>query len=201
MIIAEYEIRQKATNLLKVHNFDTSTAIDIKELITSTGKPITIKITDLKGISGFTCHNAKNNSYRMFFDETLIDGCPARLNFTAAHELGHIILGHFANIDNSLTMNYKKEREANIFVDELLMPTISVMQYKLCTNEIAMIYDVSITAAHNKVKYISKNAIYIRERAKEYNYKVLRNSLRLRHDDYCVQYLHENWLDPDFSPL
>lgn len=207
MIISEKEIRQVAVSLLKVHNIDTSSAIDIKELITSSGKKISWIITDLKGINGFTCYNSKNNSYRMFFDEGLINS-PARLNFTMAHEFGHIVLNHFSNSDSSLVMFYKKERAANIFVDELLMPTEQIMRYKLNAREISQVYNVSITAAQNKIKYLKSNTIYSDKMTTYHIFRILSKHSFLSCDDYnnkddytikMVEKLRDNWLDPDYD--
>ncbi len=47
-----------------------------------------------------------------------------RQRFTIAHELGHYIMGHDENsiLDDSFDKNTDKEREANRFASELLMP-------------------------------------------------------------------------------
>jgi len=47
-----------------------------------------------------------------------------RQRFTIAHELGHYIMGHDENsiLDDSFDKNTDKEREANKFASELLMP-------------------------------------------------------------------------------
>lgn len=54
MIISEntrcYEIRQKASNILKELNIDTSTAIDVRMIIASLGNPIALELTDPRGI-------------------------------------------------------------------------------------------------------------------------------------------------------
>lgn len=49
---------------------------------------------------------------------------PARLRFTAAHEAGHIAMGHLttAETDVSPEAAQGREREANVFATELLMP-------------------------------------------------------------------------------
>ena len=155
MIISEneryYEIRQKASNLLKELDIDTSTAIDIREIIASLDKPITLRVTDLKGIPGFTCYDEKKARYRIFADENLFEYCPARSKFTLAHELGHILLDHFTYTNNSLYMDYIMEREANTFVDELLMPTESILWHRCSVKEVAEIYEVSVLAAYNKI--------------------------------------------------
>jgi len=203
LIISEDEIRQIAVNLLKVHNIDTSSAIDIKELIKLSGKKISWMVADLKGINGFTCYNTNKDSYRMFFDESLINNCPARLNFTMAHEFGHIMLNHFSDLDNSILMHYEKERAANIFVDELLMPTVQVMKYKLNAWEISETYNVSLTAAYNKIRYMKQNSLYKKERAIATALNIInRHHVPVYSFDFkLVEALRDHWLDPDYSVL
>lgn len=197
-----YEIRQKACKLLEELNIDTSAAIDIREIITSLEKPISLKITDLKGLPGFTCYDRKKDRYRIFADENLLRGCPTRFKFTVAHELGHIILNHFTYTDNSLYMDYIMEREANIFVDELLMPTAAILWKRYNAKEVAEIYEVSVSAAYNKIARIKENALY-----KELQTKIASEMMayrRIRYIHYTDEYgknverLRELWLDPDF---
>ena len=49
---------------------------------------------------------------------------PARLRFTAAHEAGHIAMGHLlaVAVRDSPEAAMAREREANVFATELLMP-------------------------------------------------------------------------------
>lgn len=207
MIIAEneryYEIRQKASNLLKELDIDTSTAIDIREIIASLDKPITLRVTDLKGIPGFTCYDEKKARYRIFADENLYEYCPTRFKFTVAHELGHILLDHFTYTDNSLYLDYIMEREANVFVDELLMPTEHIIWHKYSTREIAEIYEVSSLAAHNKIAHIKKNALY-----KDIQTEIALELMAYKRIQYIpytdtrskiVEQMRNAWLDPDYE--
>lgn len=207
MIIYEndrcYEIRQKASNLLKEQNIDTSTAIDIREIITSLDKPITLKITDLKGIPGFTCYDNERARYRIFVNESLLENCPARSKFTLAHELGHILLDHFTYTDNSLFMNYIMEREANTFVDELLMPTEYILWHRCSAAEIAEIYEVSALAAHNKMQYIKSNALYKEIQAEIASELMARSQIwYIPYSDIrnkSIEQMRDAWLDPDYE--
>lgn len=137
----------------------------------------------------------------MFFDEHLIDNCPARLNFTMAHEFGHIILNHFIDTDNTIIMDYNKEREANIFVDELLMPTRVIINRRMDVLAIAKTYNVSIAAAQNKIKYLKMNALYKQEKTLNRVFYILNNfgrdPLQSAYKDYELEQLHLAWLDPD----
>lgn len=206
MIVSEdarcYEIRRKASNLLEELNIDTSTAIDIRGIIASLGKPISLRIKDLKGIPGFTCYDQVKDKYRIFADEDLFEHCPTRFKFTVAHELGHILLDHFKSTANSLYMDYIMEREANIFVDELLMPTAAILWKRYNAKEVAEIYEVSVSAAYNKIARIKENALY-----KELQTKIASEMMayrRIRYIHYTDEYgknverLRELWLDPDF---
>ena len=207
MIISEndrcYEIRQKASKLLRELDIDTSTAIDIRNIIASLEKPISLKFIDLKGIPGFTCFDKNKNRYRIFLDDNLIDLCPARLKFTIAHELGHIILDHFIIYNNSLDMNLIMEREANTFVDELLMPTYFILWNRIKAKEIVERYEVSTAAANNKILYLKANALYKQIQA-EINAKrfINRNIRNVEYSDYnntMVNKLRDAWLDPDYD--
>lgn len=207
MIISEneryYEIRQKASNLLKELDIDTSTAIDIREIIASLDKPITLRVTDLKGIPGFTCYDEKKARYRIFADENLFEYCPARSKFTLAHELGHILLDHFTYTNNSLYMDYIMEREANTFVDELLMPTESILWHRCSVKEVAEIYEVSVLAAYNKISHIKSNALYGKIQAEIASEMMVYNQVRyLPYTDYrskIVEKMRNDWLDPDYE--
>ena len=132
-----------------------------------------------------------------------MDICPARMNFTVAHELGHILLNHFTYTDNSLNMNYIMEREANTFVDELLMPTEFILWHGCGAKEIEEIYEVSATAAKNKMLYIKSNALYKEIQAEissiRFFYKDVRHVTYSDTGNKMVERLRNAWLDPDYE--
>lgn len=84
---------------------------------------------------------------------------PNRQRFTVAHEIGHYLLGHsvdhnigltddvLSNDQNALETN--KERDANIFAGELLMPTnmltsdVQKLRGQIQIPELAKLYKVS----------------------------------------------------------
>ena len=86
-----------------------------------------------------------------------------RLNFSLAHELGHIILGHYIHHDR---FTYEVEREADEFAGQLLMPEseISFMQrdYKL----ISSYFYVSELAISKRFEMINK---YKQVKSSQYN--------------------------------
>ncbi|MCX7772100.1 MAG: ImmA/IrrE family metallo-endopeptidase [Clostridia bacterium] len=94
---------------------------------------------------------------------------PGRLNWTLAHEIGHIYLEHKA--DEEL-----EEREAHWFAAQLLMPEYiirSIEQYvgRLCSSDLTKLFNVSEAAAYSRLNNLSK--MYKRPPSKE-EYEVLR---------------------------
>ena len=70
---------------------------------------------------GFTVR--QDSRYTVCLSRTLHRD-PARLRFTAAHEAGHVVLGHLAqdSVCGLTLHDSRKEREANVFASALLMP-------------------------------------------------------------------------------
>lgn len=90
---------------------------------------------------------------------------PKRNYYTIAHELGHIVLGHFFEFENTalyrggLTKNEYAvlEREAEIFAAELLMPMPILKELKLNSyNEIVRVCGVTKTSAKIRAIEIEK---------------------------------------------
>jgi len=202
----DYQIRNQAIKLLERLRIDTSNAIDISKVIKRMKKDITWEFVNLEGLPGFTCYNKKKNKYKMFLDEGTGEKCLERIIFTMAHELGHIVLGHFGSYDNSTHItNRKLEYEANIFADELLMPTSPIMKNKMTPEQICKVYLVSESAAKNKIKYIQRNTIYRETKQTSsivfsilFRYEALyRKELDSYNDKVLNDYI-EKWLDPDY---
>ena len=202
----DYQIRNKAVKLLERLKIDISSAIDISKVIKQMNKNITWEFVNLEGLPGFTCYNRKKNKYKMFLDEGTSERCLERIIFTMAHELGHIVLGHFGSYDNSTYItNRRLEDEANIFADELLMPTAPIVNKNMTPEQICKTYLVSESAAKNKIKYIQRNTLYRETNqitsliAKHIDsYEVLyRKSLDAYNERVLNDYL-DKWLDPDY---
>lgn len=204
----DYQIRNKAIKLLERLKIDTSSAIDISKVIILMKEDITWKFVDLDGLPGFTCYNRKKNKYKIFLDEGTSERCLERIIFTMAHELGHIVLGHFFpnTYDNSTCItNRRLEEEANIFADELLMPTAHIINKNMTPEQICKTYLVSESAARNKIKYIQRNTIYretkqitslISRHIDSYE-ALCRKKLNAYNERVLNDYL-EKWLDPEY---
>lgn len=202
----DYQIRHQAIKLLERLKIDTASAIDISKVIQRVKEDITWEFVDLDGLSGFTCYNCKKNKYKMFLDEGTGERCLERIIFTMAHEIGHIILGHFGSYNNSTYItNRKYEYEANIFADELLMPTIPILNLKMTSEQISKIYLVSESAAKNKINYVQRNTIYRQtKQTSSIVFSILnrsgalsRNSIDAYNDKVLYDYI-EKWLEPDY---
>ncbi len=121
-----------------------------------------------------------------------------------AHELGHILLGHFLNDSPSgiLEEDPSMEIEANIFADELLMPTAPIVENRLGAFQIMRVYNVSAAAANNKVRYLKRNPLYKEIQELEQTKVEVRHYLKAQESEwereYMVRALREHWLDPDY---
>lgn len=94
-------------------------------LASKSNKPIDYVCKNLQSDDGVSQY-VGNDRYIIIYNDTITSN--SRINFTIAHELGHIVLGHhlFEDIDtNSLTDEQHDliEKEANAFAAELLAPT------------------------------------------------------------------------------
>jgi len=80
------------------------------------------------------------------------------LNWTLAHEIGHIYLGHYN--DSKI-----EEIEAHYFAAQLLMPEYTIFQIKckyksLSQKDIYMLFNVSYEAAEKRIKTINKKTAF-----------------------------------------
>lgn len=77
-------------------------------------------------VDGF-CYKDDSNHFVIFYDDARTP--KERINFTIAHELGHIVLGHLKNVTMrprymTNRRNDPREREADAFAGELIRPPI-----------------------------------------------------------------------------
>ena len=90
--------------------------------------------------------------------------------FTLAHEIGHFLLGHNGTnfrIDRDIHSKNKDvyETEANFFAAALLMPEKDVINFILSgmsVDEMAGIFNVSHSAAKNRISWVKKNSIALK---------------------------------------
>ncbi|WP_435633953.1 ImmA/IrrE family metallo-endopeptidase [Levilactobacillus brevis] len=125
----------------------------LKDEENMTDTEIVHKLT--KSIEGSTIY--RSNKFFIFFNDDTGRKSPQRIRYTLAHELGHILLGHFTGDDavlsrNSLSNGLPKkvynqlEKEANAFASEFLSP-IELVAPTWSFKEVANIFDISRESA------------------------------------------------------
>lgn len=129
----------------------------------------------MKTSDGFTV--VLNNRYIIFYDDTQL---PARIRFTLAHELGHIILESgfsktaagilYTTRNNDPNKNDNpEETAANMFAARLLAPSCVLHELKLFTvEEIKQYCSISKAAAEFKLERMllleKRNAHFLKEK-------------------------------------
>jgi Zn-dependent peptidase ImmA (M78 family) len=91
------------------------------------------------------------DTYLILGDKT---ACTPRQNWTWAHEVGHIYLGHTCD-------GPEQEREANCFASQLLMPWcvvrhLAALLHGVTAHDLADVFGVSLTAGTNRVNALRK---------------------------------------------
>ena len=123
-------------------------------------------LTDISGsLSGFITYDdpATKSHPKIFIEKSM---SPERKKFTLAHELGHHFLheGIKLRLDNldysSNSKNTVEESGANYFAAALLMPKellIRLINKKKSVEEIAEYFQVSLSAARNRIRWVLNN--------------------------------------------
>ena len=88
------------------------------------------RLDDLGGEEGYTFRKIKTGKYRIHIDNSKYE---PRVRFTAAHEIGHIVLNHHKELDMSNLSEIEEDildKEANVVAGIILMPKIHILQNK-----------------------------------------------------------------------
>lgn len=108
---------------------------------------------DLLGLDGYSIYNKYTKKYIIALDDVNFD--LSRQRFTLAHELGHIFLKHHTKY--KYLNNYVKEKSANAFAGELLMPReIMYKTAKFPANYISGLYGVSCAAYKKRKEFLDE---------------------------------------------
>lgn len=137
--------------------------------IVENGKmPISIKSMELSNkVDALTIHVAGINIYQIFVNRNRINypfkaSKDRRLNFTLAHEIGHICLGHIDLPDSVKTKEDKnlEDLEADEFAGRLLMPTAKIMNINYHNTKIvAEHFNVSESAVLKRLSNLKLHSI------------------------------------------
>lgn len=152
-----------------------------------------VTISDIKevfGEDGYTTFNQKN--YTIAYNDTSFS--KGRLYFTFFHEIGHIILGHFENFNQTILKRgnltdeeYKVlENEANCFARNVLAPAPIIMQMKLTSgNTIANIFKITKTAAETRLVFLNMDYINLKNKYKQLLVKHYYNFVNKKYCSIC----------------
>lgn len=126
------------------------------------------EFSDLYDISkdGFSLYSSSDNNFYIFFNSRMPY---KRINFTIAHELGHIILNHHFFVDGQILKHENNdevwEKHANIFAQNLLMP--SEITYKLKDKynlkQFSETFDVSIPMVKTRLNKLYEDRLWFRK--------------------------------------
>lgn len=159
-----------AKEVAEEFNPDTLIPFPFEGLLKAKNAEIVYKDCSALGISGAIMHNADNDSFTILLNQSEI---PERQYFTTAHEIGHLYLHRdyiIAQKDNGLIdpidgfdgvmfrkatitiEDQKKEREANNFAAELIMPedklreAFDITDARMSVEYYANMFRVSVSA-------------------------------------------------------
>ncbi|AYF99770.1 ImmA/IrrE family metallo-endopeptidase [Lactococcus allomyrinae] len=136
----------------------------------------------------FSCKTG-TNAYIIFYNDNTIQKIPQRIRFSLAHELGHILLGHFVNYSGLLPrngfgrVNSILEGEADTFASELLCPTCATSG-DWSKEFIEKVFDVSALVAQNTLHTRQKYPwLQVTETFKDYFDNKIKINLRKNYFD------------------
>lgn len=104
----------------------------------------------------------KNNQFYIFYNNNAYD---KRINFTIAHEIGHIILNHHIYLPSDVLMFGDKgiwEDHANIFSRNILMPAelLNNLSYKNI-NSLMNFFGTSRSMVKNRLNSLEEDLIWL----------------------------------------
>ncbi|MDP4179757.1 MAG: ImmA/IrrE family metallo-endopeptidase [Bacillota bacterium] len=136
--------------------------------------------------------NERDNSFQIILNNNKInypfqESKDRRLNFTIAHELGHIFLGHLTISDKLKTEQerYIEDLEANEFASKLLMPQRILLNCNFSSvYDVADFFNVSISALSTRMHVLRR--LDLLNSNKGIVCKVCGNSDRGYSSKYCM---------------
>lgn len=141
-LLAELEIARFPVDPFEIINqLDSLYLVAWTELKENTGVPDPLELK-AKKLDAETIVKRGSGEYLIVYDDTI--GYLPRIRFTLAHEIGHIIMGHFTEFEKTslherLTYAEKTvlEREADSFAAELLAPRTILRRFPGMKNDVA----------------------------------------------------------------
>lgn len=140
---------------VKTLRYDKNIVFDsIQNYASFSNAPIEFFFSDKKKALKDGCTIVYGNIYIVLFNNELTN--KKRLNWTLAHEIGHIHLGHTKDEDI-------EEVEAHFFASQLLMPEytihmIGVERGKVTSDDLVELFGVSDESARKRIKTMNKKS-------------------------------------------
>lgn len=124
-------------------------------------------ICECLGTDGYSIYNGKN--YTIAYNNTIKSH--GRINFTLAHEIGHIILNHHKdfNVTTVLKDNFTKkeykilENEANCFARNILAPAplVNTLNFWDILFKIPNYFGVTTSASTTRISFLRNDLYYL----------------------------------------
>ena len=150
---------------------------------------------------GRTIRMRGTGKYYIVYDDVTVNS-PDRISWTIMHEIGHIILGHLVEFNETALnrggITSKQygvlEVEAHYFAAEFLMPT-AILRYftHITVDEIALLFRVSDSAAEKKYRRVFESDFLP---PSEYDKYVIRNFYRFiitEADETIYKNIYRTW--------
>ena len=128
------------------------------------------------GKDAYSIYDYKTNNYKIAYNNTISN--KGRINFTLAHEIGHIILNHHKDFEgtdtlqNNLTKEEYKilENEANCFARNILAPAPLMKKLSLLEvlGKTSDIFGISFSATTTRLKFLNNDLYYLNESSIDY---------------------------------
>lgn len=180
-LLAKQKLRSTKINVFNLEYDKKIVFFSIQEYANVTNTPIEKFYIKSKLIDGCTIYDKDLDLYIVLYNEKL---CASRRNWTLAHEIGHIYLGHTKDTD-------KEEIEAHFFAAQLLIPEyVLYMMSKeigdLSHRDITSIFFVSKDAALKRIDTFKKKTSYECSELDKYIWSMLEDDVR----DYLCKSNH-----------
>lgn len=147
--------------ILNVQNLDYDKNIifdSVQNYCMYTRTPLSIFLSENKRILkvGCTIYDSKSNYYIVLYNSNV--RCFEHLNWTLAHEIGHIYLGHTDDGDT-------EEVEAHFFASQLFMPEYTLLMMAqsygfVDVHALTEIFGVSFEAASKRINTMKKKTFF-----------------------------------------
>lgn len=150
-MILSYDQDKKVANMMTRNLTEIHLPIDLTNILADEYN-IDVLYDDLHGENGYIFRNTITNRYLICINNKDTLG---RQRFTLAHEIAHILLGHFDNFDLDNPVDHEVlDKHANVCASNLLMPNHILARFEhFSTEYIAKAFNVSHSALAVRLQY------------------------------------------------